>query len=293
MKLSVVIPVYQVEQTLNRCVMSILRQDVDDMEVILVDDGSPDQCPQMCDDWAAKDSRIQVIHKANGGLSDARNAGIDVAKGEYITFVDSDDYIASTTYLPLLRILEKHPEYDLLEYSCDRFQLQEREFNDIEAYWLESKAYLHSYACNKIYKRSLFKYIRYPKGKVFEDVYTLPLLLHETKTLATTNKGRYHYCYNPNGITAQADGQALAMLLQAHLQSEMPMNDDYYLHLANIQSDVWERMKTTIQLPKRHLDTTQLRGINKVKAVILNTFGIKTLCRINKVIHLFKKPSHS
>ena len=90
MKLSIIIPVYRVEATLDRCVKSVLKQDINDMEVILVDDGSPDGCPKMCDEWAEKDSRISVIHKENGGLSDARNAGIDVACGDYITFVDSE-----------------------------------------------------------------------------------------------------------------------------------------------------------------------------------------------------------
>ena len=90
MKLTVVIPVYRVEATLDRCVESVLIQDIDDMEVILVDDGSPDSCPKMCDGWTEKDSRISVIHKENGGLSEARNAALDIAKGDYVTFVDSD-----------------------------------------------------------------------------------------------------------------------------------------------------------------------------------------------------------
>ena len=97
MLLSVVIPVYRTELTLQRCVESVLKQGVDDMEVILVDDGSPDNCPELCDEWAEKDNHIKVIHKTNGGLSDARNAGIDVATGDYITFVDSDDWIADNT----------------------------------------------------------------------------------------------------------------------------------------------------------------------------------------------------
>lgn len=294
MKLTVIIPVYRVEQTLNRCVESVLRQSIDDMEVILVDDGSPDRCPQMCDDWANKDARIQVIHKMNGGLSDARNAGIDVATGEYITFVDSDDYIAPDTYQPLLQQLTEHPEYDFVEYPvAGKLPLSEKEFYDIQEYWIGCKAYLHTYAWNKIYKKNLFKHIRYPKGKLFEDAYTLPLLLREAQVFATTNVGCYHYCYNSNGITSKADGKALAMLLQAHLQNGMPMNDEYYLHLANIQSDVWERTKEPITLPKRHLNVSQLQGKEKTKAIILNTFGIKTLCKINKLIHLFKTPSHS
>lgn len=294
MKLSVVIPVYQVEQTLNRCVESVRCQDVQDMEVILVDDGSPDRCPQLCDEWAAKDTRIQVIHKPNGGLSDARNAGIDIATGEYITFVDSDDYLSPDTYQPLLQKLTEHPEYDIMEYPvADSLPLCERTYHDMGEYWLDCKAYLHTYACNKIYRRELFQDIRYPKGRLFEDAYTFPLLLQATKVLATTNVGLYHYCYNPDGITAQADGKALAMLLQAHLQSSMHMNDDYYLHLANIQSDVWERTKDTILLPERQVDIRRLHGKNKLKAITLNLLGIKTLCRINKVIHLFVKPSRS
>ena len=95
MKLSIVIPVYLVESTLKRCVESVLSQDVEDMEVILVDDGSPDNCPKICDEWGRKDNRIMVIHKENGGLSEARNAGIDIASGDFITFVDSDDLCSS------------------------------------------------------------------------------------------------------------------------------------------------------------------------------------------------------
>ena len=91
MRLSVIIPVYCVENTLDQCVESVIAQSIADMEIILVDDGSPDHCPELCDEWAKKDSRIRVIHKEHGGLSDARNAGIDAATGEWLSFVDSDD----------------------------------------------------------------------------------------------------------------------------------------------------------------------------------------------------------
>lgn len=289
MLLSVVIPVYRTEQTLQRCVESVLNQDVDDMEVILVDDGSPDNCPQLCDEWAEKDNHIKVIHKTNGGLSDARNAGIDIAKGEYITFVDSDDWVDDNTYATLLNIMGDN---DILEYPiANRLQLQNHVYHDADKYWLHSQAYLHTYAWNKIYKRSLFDDIRYPVGKVFEDVYTLPLLLRAATTIATTDKGCYHYCYNPQGITAKADGDALSMLLDAHLQSGMPIDDEYYLHLANIQSDVFEHTHTAAKLSPRRIDYRHLHGTKKIKAILLNTLGIKTLCQISKFIHLFKSPS--
>lgn len=97
-KISVIIPIYNVEKFLDRCVSSVVNQTLRDIEIILVDDGSPDRCPQMCDEWAKQDSRIKVIHKNNAGLGYARNSGIDVASGEYITFLDSDDYVELDTY---------------------------------------------------------------------------------------------------------------------------------------------------------------------------------------------------
>ena len=289
MTLSVIIPVYRVEATLDRCVESVLKQHVDDMEVILVDDGSPDKCPQMCDQWAAKDQRIRVIHKQNGGLSDARNAGIDVACGDYITFVDSDDWIADNTYPPLI---DKMADIDILEYAiADRLPLQEHIYNDINEYWLQEQAYTHTYAWNKIYRRHLFNDVRYPKGRIFEDVYTLPQLLRKAQKVATSSNGSYHYWMNPSGITALADGHALAQLLEAHLSSKMPIDDLYYMYLVNIQIDVWERTGRDISIPKRRVCYAHLPNKYKLKAIIINTLGIKVLCVMSKLIHYFKKPS--
>ncbi len=289
MTLSVIIPVYRVEATLDRCVESVLRQHVDDMEVILVDDGSPDRCPEMCDNWAIKDQRIHVIHKQNGGLSDARNAGIDIACGDYITFVDSDDWIADNTYPPLI---DQMGDIDILEYAiADRLSLQEHIYNDINEYWLSERVYTHTYAWNKLYRRLLFDSVRYPKGRIFEDVYTLPQLLRKAQKVATTSHGSYHYWINPSGITATANGQALAQLLEAHLSSKMPVDDLYYMYLANIQIDVWERNRNDIILPKRRINHTTLPNKHKLKAIVINTLGLKKLCVISKFIHYFKKPS--
>ena len=109
-KLSIIVPVYNAERWLHRCVDSLLNQDLprEDYEIILVDDGSPDGCPKMCDDFVATDSRIKVVHKPNGGLGSARNAGLEVAKGEYVAFVDSDDYVDAETYATLVAEAEKH-----------------------------------------------------------------------------------------------------------------------------------------------------------------------------------------
>ena len=289
MILSVIIPIYRVEQTLDRCLKSVVSQNCDNMEVILVDDGSPDRCPQMCDEWAAKDKRIRVIHKENGGLSDARNAGIEIAQGEFITFVDSDDWLQADTYPHLLSLIG---DADLLEYSiAEKAVLSEHTYTDINEYWLKGKAYLHCYAWNKIYKRKLFEEIRFPKGKVFEDVYTLPKLLRHCSKIITTGKGFYHYSTNPQGITATAGGTELTMLLDAHLDTGMPIDDEYFMYLLNIQMDVWELTGASIKLPDRQLHASSFNGTKKIKAIAYNTLGIYNLCQLNKLIHHFKKPS--
>lgn len=283
MKLSVIIPVYRAAATLNRCVESVLSQDCESMEVILVDDGSPDACPQMCDDWAGRDARISVVHQPNRGLSAARNAGLDRARGEYVTFVDADDYLSPHTYQPLL---DEMGDADLLEYaiSC-RLKPDDHTYTDMAAYWLEGQAYLHTYACNKIYRRELFASVRFPEGKVFEDAYTLPLLLRQVRQLKTTARGYYHYSDNPQGITATAGGRELAMLLEAHLQSQMPIDDRYYLHLLNIQMDVFELTGSEPILPPRHLNPSIFDGVEKLKAHLLNLLGIKRICKLNTIVH--------
>ena len=291
MKLSVIIPVYRVEGTLQRCVESVMSQRVDQMEVILVDDGSPDRCPLLCDEWAMRDTRIRVIHKANGGLSDARNAGIDIATGDYLTFVDSDDFLAPDTYAPLLDMMG---DSDLLEYSiAGKLTLPDHTYDNMAEYWLAGQAYRHTYACNKIYRRQLFSDVRFPKGKVFEDAYTLPQLLRHAHQVTTTSRGTYHYCFNQQGITATADGHALAMLLEAHLGNQMPMDDRYYMHLVNIQADVFEQTGAAVTLPAKRVDSSTLKGIQKLKAITLNTLGLNTLCRISKFIHHFRKANRS
>lgn len=298
MKLSIIIPVYRVEATLDRCVGSVLSQSFSDFEVILVDDGSPDRCPELCDLWAAKDSRISVIHRENGGLSAARNSGIEQARGEFLTFIDSDDYLGEGTLEVLMPLAE---ETDLLEYpawlfygSPDQKQLTlpHRTYANANEYWLQSRAYLHAYAWNKIYRRHLFDQVRYPEGKVYEDVYVLPKLLRQSPRIMTTDRGRYYYCDNPQGITATARGEQLRMLLDAHLTSGMPIDDCYYLHLLNIQMDVYELTGDQPRLPRRKVSAIGSTK-QKLKAQILNLLGIKGICTINKAIHSFKHPSRS
>lgn len=296
MKLSIVIPVYRVESTLDRCVNSVVSQDIHDFEVILVDDGSPDACPRMCDEWAARSKRVTVVHQQNGGLSAARNAGIRRAQGEFITFVDSDDFVEDGTYRKLMALTD---EADIVEFPVWLFfgtprqrllTFHRQHFSDADDYWLQTKAYQHTYAWNKIYRRCLFRDVSFPEGKVFEDVYTLPRLLKQKPRVMTTDAGAYYYCYNPEGITATAKGEQLRMLLEAHLTAAMPVDNEYYMLLVNIQMDVSELTGDAPRLPKRYVKP--FGGLKKrLKAIALNKIGIKNLCRITKILHCFKKPS--
>lgn len=295
MKLSIVIPVYHVEDTLNRCVESVLRQGIDDFEVILVDDGSKDRSAEMCDEWQEKDSHILVIHQQNGGLSAARNAGIERATGELITFVDSDDFLKEGTYQAIMPLAERH---DIVEFPVSRhpspiaYRPSPAIYTDKQFYWLETQAYNHTYAWNKIYKRSLFDHIRYPAGRVFEDAATFPKLLLAAKDICTTHQGLYYYCWNDEGITAKAKGPELESLLHGHLESLKLWHDAaYYLHVLNIQMDVYELTGKPPFLPFKRINPfgTGLDSKQRMKAIMLNLFGLKGICKINKTIHRWKR----
>ena len=285
MKLSVIIPVYQVEQTLEQCVGSVLQQEFEDMEIILVDDASPDNCPQICDKLQQEHSNIRTIHQQNGGLSAARNSGIREAKGEFITFVDSDDWLERETIRPLMNFLNENPGIDLLEYpadikNCTRLQLCEKVYNNATDYWIQTRAYEHTYAWNKVYRTSLFKEVAYPEGKVFEDVWTLPQLLQKAKTVATTDRGLYHYRDNPSGITAKAKGNELTSLLEAHLSSPFPTP---LIHLLNIQLDVF-RHTGKVLLPDGLPINRKCSFTDKIKLLIYKHLGINRLCKMHKIL---------
>ena len=285
MKLSVVIPVYNVAQTLRKCVESVLQQEVDNMEIILVDDGSPDECPKICDELATADQRIIVVHKSNGGLSDARNAGIETAKGDYLTFVDSDDEIEKGTLSPLLNILETHRDVDIIEYPAsikgeEELIFTEQIYTDTLTYWNNTKAYNHTYAWNKIYRSKLFDDIRFPQGKVFEDVWTYPQLLLKANNIATTSTGKYVYHENPKGITACADGNALLFLLQAYLECPYPIP---LVNKINVQLDVYA-LTGKILLADTHTNEHGSDILAKIKILLYKTFGIKKLCKIHKIL---------
>lgn len=210
--ISVIVPIYKVENYLEKCVNSIINQTYKNLEIILVDDGSPDNCPKICDTLAKKDKRIKVIHKKNGGLSDARNVGIESATGRYIGFVDSDDYIEPTMYSELISNL-KETDSDLS--ICGRYinyengkQVQnvtrsikiEMERNDA-LIKLNSFSYFDMSACDKLYKAKMIKKIRFPFGKKCEDYYFMYQVFFKCKKIVYFSNPLYHYYQREGSIT--------------------------------------------------------------------------------------------
>ncbi|MBO5397964.1 MAG: glycosyltransferase family 2 protein [Clostridia bacterium] len=209
--ITIVVPVYKVEQYLKKCVDSIINQTYKNLEIILVDDGSPDNCGNMCDEYANLDSRVKVIHKENGGLSSARNAGIEIAKGKYISFVDSDDYITND-YIEFLYnlILTNNVKVSICSHTViyDTGLVLEKATNEHSVIdtktAIERILYdegLDTSAWAKLYETKLFENIKYPNGKLFEDSATTCKILCECDKVAIGSKSKYFYLIRNNSIT--------------------------------------------------------------------------------------------
>ncbi|MDY5109889.1 glycosyltransferase [Faecalicoccus pleomorphus] len=213
MKLSIIVPVYQVEAHIDECITSILDQTFRDFELILVDDGSLDRCPAICDVYAQKDSRIRVIHQKNQGLSAARNTGLQAARGDYIGFVDSDDFIEASMYEKLLDNLERE-KADIS--VCGRYKvwgdkkIQEQKSNvykvmdSAQALALMNTnvlGYFDVAAWDKIYKRSCFKGIEFPEGKLCEDWFVMYKLFFNAHRIVYDSIPLYNYRQRTGSIT--------------------------------------------------------------------------------------------
>ena len=208
--ISIVVPIWNVELYLKKCVDSLINQTYKKIEILLVDDGSPDNCSQICDEYAKIDNRIKVYHKKNGGLSDARNYGIIHCKGKYISFVDSDDYVESTYIEKLYKALTETNSdismcFHYVEYpnkTLVRNGKKQITFDSHEALFdlLYSKN-IDTSSWAKLYRRELFKDIRFPVGKLFEDTATTYKLLDASKKIVSINDCLYHYVIRKNSIT--------------------------------------------------------------------------------------------
>lgn len=213
-KVSVIVPVYNVEDYLEKCVDSIINQPFSDMEIILVDDGSPDNCGKICDNFAEKDSRVKVIHKENGGISDARNVGVEAANGEYICFIDSDDFMEPNLLDKLYGLAQKYhadiavggiyncyinyrsPQCEkIIEFCCGKEEALKKMLEGVE---------IPGSLCSKLILRKLMGKRKFPVGKTYEDAFYLPELLLDAETIAVTTEPLYTYWHRSNSITTTA-----------------------------------------------------------------------------------------
>lgn len=211
-KVSVIVPVYNVEKYLDKCVRSLVDQELRDIEIILVDDGSPDACPAMCDEWAQRDSRIRVVHKENGGLSDARNAGVAAARAPYVGFVDSDDYVAPSMY----RVLYENIVHDGADvaicgvYSCyadrvvapdsdDRFVLTGRE----AVKEILGGRRLRVWVPPKLYARSIMLETPFLVGRTYEDAFAVVDIFSRVSRVSVDLHPQYYYWHREGTITSQ------------------------------------------------------------------------------------------
>lgn len=213
--ITVIVPIYKVEMYLRKCIDSIINQSYKNLEIILVDDGSPDKCGLICDEYATNDSRVHVIHKKNGGLSDARNVALDMASGDYYTFIDSDDYVAEDYLLYLYNLAKKNcADIAICEYlyitesgkiinhvqNDGKLIVMDRERALYEL--LNSKLFSNS-AWGKLYKKECFSEVRYPYGKLYEDIPTTYKTFLKSNCIVFGALAKYYYLYRSSAISKQ------------------------------------------------------------------------------------------
>lgn len=209
--ISVIVPIYNVEKYLSRCVDSIIKQSYKNLEIILVDDGSPDSCPQICDDYAKKDKRIIVIHKENGGLADARNAGMKAATGDFVSFIDSDDWIEPDMLSNMVSCAEKN-DSDVVSggvrWVLDDGNVLREEVSKTCITLNRSNAYkellcdglLKQHVWNKLYKHKLIYSIFFDKGKYHEDIFWSYKIFGKCKRVSVLSKCYYNYVQRSDSI---------------------------------------------------------------------------------------------
>ena len=219
--ISVVVPVYNVEKYLTRCINSILRQSFADFELLLVDDGSTDKSGSICEQYTVKDSRIRVFHKKNGGLSDARNFGLDQMHGEFVSFIDSDDYVGPD-YLRILVEMQEQFQADLTMLVTASTHSEGTEFVDSadKRWFMQPKEALRSIAsgeytgvsaCGKLFRRSIFAQKRFPVGMLYEDMHTIPYLIEDCHACALSTSIQYYYFQRSDSITHNISDKAIEM----------------------------------------------------------------------------------
>lgn len=272
--ISVIIPIYKVEKELNRCIDSIINQSYTDLEIILVDDGSPDNCPKICDNWAKKDQRIKVIHKENGGLSDARNVGYKIARGDYISFVDSDDWVHKDFYKIMLETLLKN-ESDIIECGVIRtFNYKE---DDIPINVVNSHDYnaenalkelindgvFHQHVWNKLYKKEVIEDTLFEKGRLNEDEFWTYQVFGKAHLIIKINNPLYYYYQRDTSIMGQNYSLRRLDALEAKYNRELYIEKHYPNILDCATINLYETSIYQGQMSLKYLSKQDLKQAKK------------------------------
>lgn len=313
--ISVIIPVYKVESYLNRCVDSVLNQSYKNIEILLVDDGSPDKCGEICDQYAEKYGNVKVIHQKNQGLSAARNTGIREAEGEFLGFVDSDDFIEEDMYQVLLQnIISSNADiaiggiidcYEETGKMYAQFDGEVNVYNGNEAIKsvLTNRGNVTAHVVTKLYKKTIFDKITFPIGKLYEDAYTIIDFLLACDKVVVINKGLYYYCHRGNSIVESPFGKRDMNLIHAWQENHrlilerMPELKEeiefrylwscFYLldkiYVGNKEHDEEKELLHILRSnTKNILRNAYFRKSRKIGAVVLRTnkYCYKYLCRM-------------
>ncbi|WP_287971006.1 MULTISPECIES: glycosyltransferase family 2 protein [Blautia] len=323
LKLSVIVPVYKVEKYLRRCIDSILEQNYRDIELILVDDGSPDWCPEMCDQYQKKDKRVRVIHQKNSGVAVARNAGMRMATGDYITFVDSDDYIDREMYLSMFEIIEQY-QCDVVMCDCVKEFGTHKELytHDIRSGYYNEKQLKEEYYPHLL----MMENVEYPAtisnwlcvfknkrgGKDFAIEYEPGIrysedLLFGARLLRQADsfyymKGQayYHYCMNPESVTHKfvpdkwQDYQKLHRKIEEYFENDKTFDFQHQIDLCllfflyNAVGDIWREQSLNTH-EKRRMVLNILKD-NKVKKMFrrINIFKLPISNKLKVITLLYK-----
>lgn len=301
---SIIVPIYKVEPYLRRCLDSIVNQTYTNLEIILVDDGSPDGCPQICDEYAAKDNRIVVIHKENGGLSDARNAGLDICKGEYISFVDSDDWVDEKYIETLLDLaIKENADIAIGEHQkiyenqppLKKQKLPKKTLTSQSALKILFQRKILSFILSwgKIYHKHLFEDLRFPKGKFHEDEFTTYSIIHKASKIIYTSKILYFYHQRANSIMSSSHPYDLleAEEKQFHF---IIKNDIDEAKPSQARLICWQILYIYSQKPNKNL-REKLRHYAKYLTIqknpIIHYFLLKFFCYLPHFYFIFRKIS--
>ena len=297
--ISIIIPVYNVEKYLDRCIKSVLNQTYKNMEIILVDDGSPDNCPKICDDWAKKDDRIKVIHKENGGLGYARNSGLEMATGDYVLFIDSDDYIDSHLLSDIISSVDKYGKSDLIYYGHRKVDssgnvsfemipntpqdiyIEDEVQNKLLPEVLGKSPYVkEGYSVNNmsawcwayrvdVLRKNNFRFVS-ERDIISEDIYSLLNLMSDIKRVTILKKSYYNYCLNTASLTKTYKPDRFEKIVDFYVKSkgvcnDKNYNDDVILRLnAPFLTNVLDCLKSEVKSIKINGFKSQYRRIQHI-----------------------------